>query len=178
MLIAREKRKDNIVEYILYMYQVEDIIRACQLDIAKVKAQVIDYYKQPGEIKRKIEKWYLDIIHEMKARELDKSGHLQRLEEIMGQLYSLHKELLKSPLEAKYHELFQQALPNIVEFRKKTREDKAHDIQVCLNALYALLLMRLKKKEITRETSEAMSTFSNLLAYLARAFKKREESRE
>ncbi len=175
MLIAREKRKNNIVEYILYMYQVEDIIRACQLDIAKVKAQVIDQYKQPEEIKREIEKWYLGIVHEMKARELDKSGHLQRLMELVEQLYALHKELLKSSLEAKYHALFQHALPNIVEFRKKTREDKAHDIQVCLNALYALLLMRLKKKDITRETSEAMSTFSNLLAYLAKEFKKREK---
>ncbi|MDE7144362.1 MAG: DUF4924 family protein, partial [Muribaculaceae bacterium] len=33
MIIASEKRKNNIAEYLLYMWQIEDIIRANNLDI-------------------------------------------------------------------------------------------------------------------------------------------------
>ena len=37
MNIASEKRKSNIAEYILYMWQVEDSIRAYNLDIAEIE---------------------------------------------------------------------------------------------------------------------------------------------
>ena len=33
MIIAKQKRKENISEYLLYMWQVEDLIRANHLDM-------------------------------------------------------------------------------------------------------------------------------------------------
>ncbi len=33
MITASQKRKENIAEYLLYMWQIEDIIRANGLDI-------------------------------------------------------------------------------------------------------------------------------------------------
>ena len=33
MIIARQKRKENIAEYLLYMWQVEDLIRANKFDM-------------------------------------------------------------------------------------------------------------------------------------------------
>ena len=33
MIIASQKKKENIAEYLLYMWQIEDIIRAYGLDI-------------------------------------------------------------------------------------------------------------------------------------------------
>ena len=41
MLIAQQKRKENIVEYILYMWNVEDLIRANGLDMKKIDDAVI-----------------------------------------------------------------------------------------------------------------------------------------
>ena len=32
MYIAKKLRKENITAYIIYMFQVEDMLRACQLD--------------------------------------------------------------------------------------------------------------------------------------------------
>ena len=37
MLIAREKKKNNIAEYILYMWQLEDMLRALKLDMEQVE---------------------------------------------------------------------------------------------------------------------------------------------
>lgn len=33
MIVAREKRKKNVAEYVLYMWQVEDTIRAFNFNI-------------------------------------------------------------------------------------------------------------------------------------------------
>ena len=44
MLIAREKRKSNVAEYILYMWQVEDMLRAMQMDIELVTRNVVSQF--------------------------------------------------------------------------------------------------------------------------------------
>ena len=33
MLIAKQKRQENIAEYVLYMWQLEDMLRACNFDV-------------------------------------------------------------------------------------------------------------------------------------------------
>ena len=45
MIIAREKRRNNIAEYVLYMWQIEDLIRANELDMQRLRATVIAQYK-------------------------------------------------------------------------------------------------------------------------------------
>ena len=44
MIIASQKRKENIAEYLIYMWQIEDIIRANNLDIERIKENVIDRF--------------------------------------------------------------------------------------------------------------------------------------
>ena len=41
MLISRQLRKENIAEYVLYMWQVEDIIRAYGLDLGRLRREYI-----------------------------------------------------------------------------------------------------------------------------------------
>ena len=41
MIVAKQKRKENIAEYLLYMWQVEDLIRANQFDIDSIRRNVI-----------------------------------------------------------------------------------------------------------------------------------------
>ncbi len=40
MIIAQQKRKENIAEYLLYLWQVEDLLRACKLDIDTVDRMI------------------------------------------------------------------------------------------------------------------------------------------
>lgn len=42
MIIASQKKKENIAEYLLYMWQIEDIIRAYGLDIDQIQKHIID----------------------------------------------------------------------------------------------------------------------------------------
>ena len=67
MIIAREKRKENIAEYLLYMWQVEDLIRANKFDMDLIQQTVIDRYEQPEEIKQEIRRWYEELIEDRKS---------------------------------------------------------------------------------------------------------------
>ena len=177
MRIAREKRKQNIIEYILYMYQVEDTIRACNFDMEQLEQRVILQYKVSEKEKQEVRNWYSDIILMMHEEGIKQSGHMSMLNQLIDELQSLHSKLLNEIRDTKYTQQYGFALQNIRELEKKLGDKPESDIQTCLNALYALLLLRLQKKTISQETMEAMQTFSNLLGLLAAWFKKQEEAR-
>lgn len=42
MITASAKKRENIAEYVLYMWQIEDLIRAYGLDIDKIKENIVD----------------------------------------------------------------------------------------------------------------------------------------
>jgi hypothetical protein len=171
MIIARKKKKENIAEYILYMWQIEDVLRANKLDFEKIKISVIDQFDQPDDIKEEMILWYKDLIHKMKEEGKEEKGHLSFIDEITDQLEALHKELLKSPDELKYIEAYNLAKPNIKDLQKKSGFNANNDVEVCLTALYGFLLLRLRNKETTIETRQAMATFSNLLSMLSNKYK-------
>jgi predicted unusual protein kinase regulating ubiquinone biosynthesis (AarF/ABC1/UbiB family) len=175
MLIAQQKRKDNIAEYILYMWQVEDTIRACQFNMDLIEKRVISQYTENKAKKQDISDWYANIIVMMHEQGIKKSGHLATLNSLVDKLNKLHRKLLNQKHDPKYLEQYYWALPNIRDFEKRLGRKAVNDVDTCLTAIYALLLLRLQKKEISKETLEAMQTFSNLLAVLAKWYKKIEE---
>ena len=42
MFTASQKRKENIAEYLIYMWHIEDVIRAYGLDMDRIKHELID----------------------------------------------------------------------------------------------------------------------------------------
>ena len=62
MLIALQKRKENIAEYILYLWQVEDLLRANELSIDRVKSMLVDPYALPVEQADELLQWYSNLI--------------------------------------------------------------------------------------------------------------------
>ncbi len=174
MLIAQQKRKENIAEYILYMWQVEDTIRACKFDINLLEDRIISQFSDSEKVKQEIRDWYANLIVMMHAENIKESGHLALTDALIRDINDLHRKLLEYKKDAKYLEQYSWASPNIREIEKKLGREPVSEIDTCLTALYALLLMRLKKKEITRETHEAMQTFSHLLALLSNWYRKTE----
>jgi hypothetical protein len=172
MLIAAEKRKENIAEYILYMWQVEDSVRACQFNIDLIDKYIISQYPEPEKVKAKFRDWYADIILMMYEENIKETGHMKILKVIVAEMNDLHLKLINEKKDPKYIEQYNLAIPNLRDFKKKLGSNVGNEIEICLSALYALLLLRLQKKEISPETYEAMHTFSSLLALLSFWFKK------
>lgn len=177
MLIAKEKRKENIAEYILYMWQVEDIIRACNFDIEIISQSVISQFSGSSKAVNDIKDWYIDLILMMHEEGIKENGHLKMVKKLINELQILHNDLIHKIKVSKYLELYYWALPNIKEFEKRLNGKTSGEVETCLNAIYALLLLRLQKKDVSGETLDAMHTFSNLLAYLSAHFKKMEENK-
>jgi hypothetical protein len=170
MLIAREKRKTNIAEYILYMWQVEDLIRAHQFNMDLIERNLISQYAQPARIKNDIRDWFANLMLMMYREGIREKGHLSFLKTLIADMNDMHIRLLNHADEGKYKETFRHAAVNIAEFKNKTGNPQGNDIETCLNALYGLLMLRLKKQAISRETESAMSTFSRVLALLSHKF--------
>ncbi len=170
MIIASQKHKENIAEYLLYMWQIEDVIRANELDIERIKANVIDKFGLDPVQEKEMTEWYESLIDMMRREGVEKSGHIQLNKNVIIQLTDLHLALLKDPRFSGYTAEFYKTLPYIVELRSKAGEDPAGEIETCFNVLYGVLMLRLQGKEITQATSDAVGQISRFLALLSRNF--------
>lgn len=177
MIIASQKRKENIAEYLLYMWQIEDLIRANNLNIEKIKSNIIDRYTLSPEQNTQMVEWYESLIDMMRREGVEKSGHLQLSKNVIIQLASLHQALLADPKFAEYTAQFYKALPYIVELRAKAGENRQGEIETCFTALYGMLMLRLKGKEISTETMNAITEISKFIATLAHYFKLDDEDK-
>lgn len=178
MIIASQKRKTNIAEYILYMWQVEDIIRANGLDIEEIKKNVIDRFEGLTDDQcRQMVEWYESLIDMMRLEGVQKTGHLQINKNILNQLVQLHQKLLADPSFPEYTAEFYRTLPYIVELRAKAGDAPQGEIETCFTALYGMLLMRLQKKEMTPETAAAIKQITRFIAALSRDFHLDEEDK-
>lgn len=177
MIIASQKRKENIAEYLLYMWQIEDIIRANNLDIEKIEQNVISRFSLDDTSHKNMVEWYESLIDMMRREGVEKSGHLQLNKNILSQLVALHQTLLKDPRFQTYTAEFYRTLPFIVELRSKAGDDKPGEIETCFNALYGMLMLRLQNKEISAETMTAVKQISRFIAVLSQNFKLDEEDK-
>ena len=175
MLVAQQKRNENIAEYVLYMFQIEDIIRAYNLDIQKIDDEIVSQYDEDYDTKRDIREWYQAIINMLKDNRIEKSGHIPLVQSMMDELENLHLTLIKNKSKETYREAFAKAKPSIEELKMKSGKEGISDIEVCFNGLYGLLLLKMQKKKITPETEKAFEHISEFIARLSSEFHKYEK---
>ncbi|MDE7413191.1 MAG: DUF4924 family protein [Muribaculaceae bacterium] len=172
MITASAKKRENIAEYLLYMWQIEDLIRAYGLDIDRIDHDIIKGHSNLDESQRKeMHDWYESLIDMMRREGVEKSGHLQLNKNVIIDLNNLHNRLLKNPKFAKYAAEFYNTLPYIVEIRAKAGDNKKDELESCFDALYGILMLRLQGKEISKDTLEATQQISRFLALLAKYYK-------
>ena len=177
MIIASQKRKENIAEYILYMWQVEDLIRANGLDINRIRENVIDRFDLDDNRKRQMEEWYESLIDMMRREGVTEKGHLQINHNVLNQLVQLHQALLKDPSFPEYTAEFYRTLPYIVELRGKAGDNRVGEIETCFTALYGMLMMRLQQKVLSDSTRDAIAKISHFIAVLSKNFHLDEEDK-
>lgn len=175
MLIAQEKKKTNIAEYILYMWQIEDILRALKFNTDEVSSKLVSRFDVDDDKKLEIFDWYKNLTVMMEKEQITSKGHLQFITNQVNDLFQFHLSLLQSPKDPRYQQLFQFAKPVIDEFSQKSKLDKENDIHVALQSLYTIMLLSLQKKEISPETKQGMSHVSNLMAHLSARYIKHEK---
>lgn len=176
MIIAEKKRRENIAEYLVYMYQVEDMIRASGFDPVRIDQMVISQFDVDYSVKREMLEWYKDLIHRMEQEGKQQSGHMDFLLEIAGKMNELNVELLHRPLNNELKDAYDKAKTNIDALRMRSGHTRDNDVQLALNGLYGLLILKLQKKEITEETRRAFGAISDWIALLSDEYMRLEES--
>lgn len=171
MIVARQKRKENIAEYLLYMWQVEDLIRANHFDIDAINRTVVARYDQPETVRKEISQWYEELIEMMRSEGVMEKGHIQLNKNVIIVLTDLHLRLLKSPKEMVYGAAYYKTLPYIVQLRAKSGGEEMSEIETCFSAVYGYLILRMQGKEISPETMEGIKQISAFLALLAEKYK-------
>lgn len=170
MIVAQQKKKENIIEYIIYMWNVEDLLRSLNLEIDKIDSRIISAYQVDDEVKNEVRNWYINLIKEMKTYGLLQKGHLPEINEIIAELALLHDSLLHLYQDPRYIELERHAGESIKELVKKSGSKTISPVEAGLNGLYGILLLRMKKKAISSDTEESIRTISDMFAYLAVKF--------
>jgi hypothetical protein len=172
MLVAEEKKRKNIAEYVLYMYQIEDVIRAYKFDLDAIIAGFVQPQLPDESFTNQYRQWYADIISQMKMQKIEKTGHLLSTQDVLIELSYLHNTLLTIAKDAKYISVFEATNKVIIEFREKSNLKNKNEVEIAFHAMYMKLLLKLQKKEISAETEEAFDSMRVMLAYLSKSYHK------
>ena len=177
MIIAQQKRKENIAEYLLYLWQVEDLLRACRLDIDTVDKTVIARYDVDEGTRHEIREWYESLIQMMRAEGVQERGHIRVCHNVLIRLNDLHQQLLADQGRfPDYHTDYYRILPIIVQLRATMPEQKrTGELETCFNALYGVMMLHLQGKEISQDTAKAVSMISHFVGMLAAYYRRDEE---
>lgn len=146
-----KSKKDNIAEYILYLWQMEDYLRA---------------FPQNAEATQELHE-----LNGMMHREgIMEGGHLALAQNALAELIELHTSLLDE--DAMYRAAVIRLQPSLNILKAKTDRPTMSDIEACLILLYQIMLLRLQKKEITPETAAVQQQATQVLLFLSKTYKK------
>ena len=178
MIISEELKQNNIAEYIIYMWQTEDMLRTLDFDIEKIQEQIVDKYNIEDKVKLSIRKWYAGLIQMAELENIKKVGHLQVFSNIVNDLNDLHLWLLNEASQTPYKQAYEVANPNIKALSGKMQNKLVNEIDICLHGLYAIMLLKLQNKEIHKDTLTAVDSFRKLIAILVSKYHDREKHPE
>ena len=149
MMQMMKSKKDNIAEYILYLWQMEDYLRA---------------FPQNADATPELHE-----LNEMMHREgIVEGGHLALANNALGELEDLHSQILNE--DAMYRAAIIRLQPSLNLLKAKTDRPTMSDIEACLVLLYQIMLLKLQKKEITPETATVQQQATQVLTFLSRTY--------
>ena len=142
-------KSNNIAEYILYLWQMEDYLRAFpQNDDATPE---------------------LHELNVMMHREgIVEGGHLALANNALGELEELHAQLLNE--DAMYRAAIIRLQPSLNLLQAKTDRPTMSDLEACFTLLYQIMLLHLQKKEISPETASVQQQATQVLQFLSKMY--------
>ncbi|MBR2866837.1 MAG: DUF4924 family protein [Alistipes sp.] len=145
MIVALQKRRENIAEYILYLWQVEDLLRALQFSPEAIYATLVAKTEGTDEQqKENIFNWYMQIVELLRKEGKAEKGHIEHTLHLIADLHNLHLQLMKLPVGEHYRQTYAPLAAELPRLRTLLDNDDISDTELCFRALYAALLYRIK----------------------------------
>ncbi|MBQ5719845.1 MAG: DUF4924 family protein [Alistipes sp.] len=173
MDIAQAKRKENIAEYILYLWQLEDLLRALQFSPEAIYSQLVAPREVADEQKHIYLLWYMDIVNLLRKEGKEQSGHLEHTLHLIGDVHNLHLQLMQNPVGEHYRKTFARLAPQLPQLRAMISRDDVSDTELAFRVLYAAMLYRIKgDKKRAEAISDTIELVSPVVAELAAMYGK------
>lgn len=166
MFTAKQKRRENIAEYILYLWQIEDLLRALEFNEEKIHNTLVKPLNIDDSQKQVLLFWYIDMVNLLKSEAKAEHGHLEHTLHLIGELNDLHLMLLKSDAGKDYIPLFLELAPHIDALKKGQKEESSNDIELCFKALYGAMLQHMKQDKFNKDVLELISPVIAMLSYI------------
>ena len=145
MLIALQKRRENIAEYILYLWQIEDLLRALQFSPEAIYSTLVAKVEGADEQqKENIFNWYMQIVELLRKEGKEEKGHIDHTLHLVADLHNLHLQLMKLPVGEHYRVTYARLAAELPLLRTILDNDDISDTELCFRALYAAMLYRIK----------------------------------
>ncbi len=171
MTIAERKYAENIAEYIIYMWQMQDLLRAVNMDVESLDSFLRSFL--PTEEKIQEEKtWFEGLAKSMKRSGAEEKGNVEEVQEVISELNLLHTTLNTLLRDDEYIAANERAKENLDAYRERSNGKALSEVEAYLTALYGLMVLRLRKQEISEETKDAIKTFSDVMVLLALQYNK------
>jgi hypothetical protein len=169
--IAEQKKNENIVEYLLYLWQMEDLLRGVNFNVSQLETRVLSEIDDEQQRSTNV-LWFKKLAADMRDENLQKSGHHHETDEVLSELMLLQQTLITTIDDLKFKKVYGEAKPMLDEFRLKMDRTPKNDIDTALTAIYGVLTLKLAGKEISPETRAALVKFKAYLRHLATAYHK------
>lgn len=170
MHIAKKLRSQNICGYVIYMFQVEDTLRAYGLDINRICNEYLPRFGYTAQELAEAKDWYEGLIRMMHEEGTTKQGHVQVVRNTLILLADRHQELLADTKQPFYSVAYYKALPFIVELRSHGSNREKNEIENCLDAIYGATLLKMQGRELSEETQKALTPISQLMEMLSQLY--------
>lgn len=178
MDIARAKRRENIAEYILYLWQLEDLLRALQFSPEAIYSQLVQPRQLPPDPQQYLLMWYMELATLLREEGKETSGHLDHTLHLVNDLHNLHLQLMESPAGERYRRLYGIMAAELPKLRdllgtsKNVDASKMTDTELAFRALYAAMLYKIKGGDRADRTfADVTEVVSPVIAELAKIFK-------
>ena len=169
MVRAEQKKNENISEYIIHLFKTEDLIRTFEFDLNRINSQVISNIPTSDNQKKELILWYAEHLEAMQTQKIEGKGHLNLVNDLINKLTTLHKTQLKE--DSEYKTISAKAEPYIKEQIQVSNNTVSNPVEVCLNAIYGLLILKLEGKPVYPNQQEMLASFGDLLSFLSFKYK-------
>ncbi len=166
--IAQEKKTSNIAEYILFMWQMEDLLRGVNLDVTKLANEFLTDL-DPDQREKNI-RWFRTMADEMRSESVRVSGHHNASAGAINDLQLLQQTLLTTIDDKEFKKVYADAKPLLEEFKLKADKIPKNDIEMAFTAIYGVLTLKIAGKPISAETKAAVAKFKEYVKSLARNY--------
>ena len=163
MFVAQKLRRQSVSAYLIYMYQVEDLVRAYALDAERIAAEYLPRFGYDEAQLAQAQAWYDSLCRMMHEEGKEQTGHLQVVQNTIDLLEESHRERLADEDDRAYSAAYYKALPFIVELRSQGNNKEKSEMENCIDALYGAAILGMQGKEVTAGTKTALAAISQLL---------------